>query len=112
MLSVLAVNGGNYLYNLLLGRMLGPEQFADAAILITLLLVLSFLAMTFQLVAAKFAVIFEAQIFNSFTNSLTKYALLFGVILGLSVVAFADQLQTIFNTSSSMMFVIGEFDGW
>ena len=42
MLSVLVVNGGNYLYNLLLGRILGPEKFADAAILVTFLLVLSF----------------------------------------------------------------------
>ena len=30
MLSVLAVNAGNYLYNLILGRVLGPAQFADA----------------------------------------------------------------------------------
>ena len=44
MLSVLIVNGGNYLYNLILGRILGPEQFADAAVLITFLLVLSFVA--------------------------------------------------------------------
>ena len=54
MLSVLAVNAGNYLYNLILGRVLGPTQFADAAVLITFLLVLSFVAMTFQLVTAKF----------------------------------------------------------
>jgi len=42
MITILFVNAGNYLYNLLLGRILGPAQFADAAILITLLLVLSF----------------------------------------------------------------------
>ncbi|GAL74118.1 capsular polysaccharide biosynthesis protein [Nonlabens ulvanivorans] len=59
MLSVLVVNGGNYIYNLVLGRLLGPAQFADAAILITFLLVLSFLAMTFQLVTAKYAVLLE-----------------------------------------------------
>ena len=52
MLSVLAVNAGNYFYNLILGRILGPEQFADAAVLVTFLLVLSFMAMTFQLVTA------------------------------------------------------------
>jgi len=49
MLSGFLVNGGNYLYNLLLGRFLGPSAFSDAAILITFLLVLSFVAMTFQL---------------------------------------------------------------
>ena len=31
--SVLLVNGGNYLYNLMLGRLLGPEAYADAALL-------------------------------------------------------------------------------
>ncbi len=59
MLTILLVNGGNYLYNLLLGRLLGPAQFADAAILITLLLILSFVGMTFQIVTAKYAVLFE-----------------------------------------------------
>ncbi|MFT5077499.1 MAG: hypothetical protein ACI917_000001, partial [Patiriisocius sp.] len=51
-LSSFVVNGGNYLYNLLMGRMLGPEVFADVAILITLLLVISFIAMTFQVVVS------------------------------------------------------------
>jgi len=68
MLSVLAVNGGNYLYNLILGRVLGPTQFADAAVLITFLLVLSFVAMTFQLVTAKFSVLFEQSIFANFIS--------------------------------------------
>ena len=59
MVTILLVNGGNYLYNLILGRMLGPEAFSDAAILITLLLILSFVGMTFQIVTAKYAVLFE-----------------------------------------------------
>ena len=59
MLTILLVNGGNYLYNLILGRLLGPEAFSDAAILITLLLILSFVGMTFQIVAAKYAVLFQ-----------------------------------------------------
>jgi O-antigen/teichoic acid export membrane protein len=63
MFSVLVVNGGNYLYNLILGRLLGPEEFADAAVLITFLLVLSFVAMSFQLMTAKFSVVFENYLF-------------------------------------------------
>jgi hypothetical protein len=59
MVTILLVNGGNYLYNLLLGRMLGPG-FSDAAILITLLLILSFVGMTFQIVTAKYA-LFEGN---------------------------------------------------
>ncbi len=106
MLSVLAVNGGNYLYNLILGRLLGPTEFADAAVLITFLLVLSFAAMTFQLVTAKFSVLFEHQVFKSFIAKVYKNALLVGIIMGLLIVFFASELQSIFNTSSSSMFVV------
>lgn len=106
MLSVLAVNGGNYLYNLILGRLLGPSQFADAAVLITFLLVLSFMAMTFQLVTAKFSVLFENEIFKNFIAKVYKQAFFVGLLLGAIIVACASQLQTLFNTSSSTMFVI------
>ncbi|GAA4230905.1 oligosaccharide flippase family protein [Postechiella marina] len=106
MLSVLAVNGGNYLYNLILGRLLGPEQFADAAVLITFLLVLSFVAMTFQLVTAKFSVIFEANVFTNFISRVYKRASIVGLLCGILIVVFAKQLQLVFNTSTSSMFVI------
>lgn len=106
MLSVLVVNGGNYLYNLILGRLLGPEQFADAAVLITLLLVLSFVAMTFQLVTAKFSVIFENSTFSDFLSRIYQNALIIGVGSGALMVIFSNQLQEVFRTSSSSMFVI------
>ena len=109
MLSVLTVNGGNYLYNLILGRLLGPEQFADAAVLITFLLVLSFVAMTFQLVTAKFSVIFENDILNNFISKIYKNAIIVGIGLGALVIAFSGQLQQLFHTSSSSMFVIFGF---
>tara|TARA_R110002050_G_scaffold281956_2_gene429681 strand:+ start:55653 stop:56906 length:1254 start_codon:yes stop_codon:yes gene_type:complete len=106
MLSVLAVNGGNYLYNLILGRILGPAQFADAAVLITFLLVLSFVAMTFQLVTAKFSVVFENAMFSNFISKVYKNALWVGIALGVLTMVFSNQLQQVFNTSSSSMFVI------
>ncbi|WP_299114515.1 oligosaccharide flippase family protein [uncultured Winogradskyella sp.] len=106
MVSVLVVNGGNYLYNLILGRILGPAQFADAAVLITFLLVLSFIAMTFQLVTAKFSVLFEHSVFKSFITKVYQQALGVGVLLGLLIIVFASQLQEVFNTSSASMFVI------
>ncbi|WP_117885665.1 oligosaccharide flippase family protein [Aureibaculum luteum] len=106
MLSVLVVNGGNYLYNLILGRLLGPAQFADAAVLITFLLVLSFAAMTFQLVTAKFSVLFENQVLKGFISKVYKNALVVGIIMGVLIVVFANQLQNVFNTSSSNMFIV------
>lgn len=106
MISVLLVNGGNYLYNLILGRILGPEKFADAAILITFLLVLSFVAMTFQLVTSKFAVLFESETFQSFVAKIYKNAFTTGIVLGIVIVLFSNSLRAFFNTSSATMFVI------
>ena len=106
MISVIVVNGGNYLYNLILGRILGPEQFADAALLITFLLVLSFIAMTFQLATAKFSVLFEDVIFKSFINIIYKYSTVTGILFGILLIVFSKQLQTLFNTQSSLMFTI------
>ena len=106
MLSVLVVNAGNYFYNLILGRLLGPAQFADAAVLITFLLVLSFIAMTFQLVTAKFSVLFENTVFTSFISNTFKKALIVGLTAGVAIIVFANELQRVFNTSTSSMFII------
>ena len=56
MISTMVVNGGNYGYNMVLGRLLDPAQFSKVGLLVTLLLVASFIAMTFQIVATKFTV--------------------------------------------------------
>ncbi len=109
MISVILVNGGNYLYNLILGRLLGPAKFADAAILITMLLVLSFIAMTFQLVVAKFTVLFEGKTFEYFKQRLMLAAVVTGLAIGLLVVLFSAELQSILKTSSRSMFVIFGF---
>lgn len=106
MIAILFVNAGNYLYNLLLGRILGPTQFADAAILITLLLVLSFVGMTFQVVTAKYAVLFEEKLLNQFLRFIYKNALAFGLLIGFLVIAFSKQLQELFHTRTASMFVI------
>ncbi len=106
MISVLLVNGGNYAYNLILGRILGPAAFADAAVLVTFLLVLSFVAMTFQLVTAKFSVLFEATVFKNFIAKTYKNATFIGLLLGVLIIVFATQLQQVFNTSSATMFVV------
>lgn len=102
--SVLLVNGGNYLYNLILGRLLGPEAFADAALLVTLLLVLSFLGMTFQVATAKFAVLFSDGDWQAVQQMLYKYALGFGMGIGLLLFGFAEHLCMLFQTDSPLMF--------
>ncbi|WP_025741605.1 oligosaccharide flippase family protein [Aquimarina pacifica] len=105
MCSVLIVNAGNYLYNLALGRILGPELFADAALLITFLLIVSFIAMTFQLATAKFSVLFEKEVFTNFVAISYKYASIAGIALGVALIVFAKDLQHMFNTQTHFMFV-------
>ena len=106
MASAFVVNGGNYLYNLALGRVLGPGAFADAAILITLMLVLSFVAMTFQLAVAKFTTEFDHTKQAAFIQRAYKQASRFGVLLGAAIVVFATELQEVFQTESAVMFTI------
>ncbi len=106
MFAILIVNGGNYFYNLLLGRILGPVAFSDAAILITFLLILSFIGMTFQIVTAKYAVLLENEKLQLFLQLTTKYSVFIGIILGAAIMVFSTQLQNIFKTESSAMFLI------
>ncbi len=61
MISSLLVNAGNYALNLCLGRWLGPEVFAEANILATLVMILSFIAVGLQLTVAKYAATFYAE---------------------------------------------------
>lgn len=106
MITSVIVNAGNYLYNLLLGRLLGPERFADAAIMVTLLLVISFAAMTFQLVVTKFTIALEHEIVGTFLRWIVKRAFLVGCVIGAIVVAGSKLMQDFFNTGSSQMFIV------
>ena len=82
-ISTLIVNIGNYGLNLILGRFLGPEEFAAANILTTIVLILSFIALGFQLATAKFVASYKAQELqdkvDSFITWIKKSALIFSV---------------------------------
>ncbi|MGB3776210.1 MAG: sugar isomerase, partial [Leeuwenhoekiella sp.] len=106
MISAMLVNIGNYLYNLALGRMLGPAAFADAAILITFLLILSFLAMTIQLSVAKFTGSFDSEKKDAFIKYARKISLIIGSGVGFLIFIAAGELQQWFQTDSSAMFRI------
>lgn len=106
MVAVMVVNGGNYIYNLMLGRILGPEAFADAALLITLLLILSFLGMTFQIVTTKYAVLLKGRAFVHFLKVVCKCGMATGLVASLGLVLFSNTLQNMFNTQTFLMFMI------
>ncbi|NHN26614.1 oligosaccharide flippase family protein [Flavobacterium jejuense] len=104
MLTMFIVNAGNYAYNLLLGRMLGPNAFADAAILITFLLVLSFVGMTFQIVTTKYSVLLEGDLKNKFIKTISKISIAIGISIGLLFIIFSENLQILLHTETDTMF--------
>jgi O-antigen/teichoic acid export membrane protein len=106
MLSMVFVNGGNYFYNLLLGRVLGPALYADAAILVTFLLVLSFVGMAFQVVTTKFVVVYSGAAAMIFERLMYRVAVLTGVLIGVLIVLSSEFLYVIFKTNSQWMFVV------
>jgi len=104
MLAMFIVNAGNYFYNLVLGRILGPNAFADAAILITFLLVLSFIGMTFQIVTTKYCVTLENGLKNKFIKTIARVSLAIGIAIGILFFIFSKKLQILLNTESDGMF--------
>ena len=48
------VSGLNFLFNVIMARLLGPALFSQAAAIVTLLMLLSCISLSFQLVCAKF----------------------------------------------------------
>lgn len=112
--STTVVNGGNYLFNLLLGRWLGPARFADVSIIITLFLLLTFITAGFQQTAAKFAAVFSADQndgkrdarLNALRSWLNRRSWLVGILVALIVGGGASFWQTFFHTSSPWIFVI------
>lgn len=101
-ISALVVNAGNYFYNVLLGRTVSPEVFAETGLLVTLLLILSFLGMAFQLVTAKYIVEIDSEDKADFQRNLSSVSIVFGGILGLLTFNYAGPLAHFFNLSSSI----------
>lgn len=102
MVSSVLVSGGNYLFNLTMGRTVGPEAFAEVGLIVTALLVLSFLAMTFQIVAMKFSVSYEGQSKEIFTNQMTWIAIIIGSFIMISMMACSSILQHFFHLESAI----------
>jgi O-antigen/teichoic acid export membrane protein len=109
-ISTLIVNAGNYAINLLLGRWLGPSDFSESSLLVTIMLMVSFFALAFQLTAAKYIATFEGdtnqQLQGVFISWLSKKALIVGSILMLFVLILSVFWQDFFQTSSYLPFII------
>ena len=61
MISMTVVNAGNYVYNLIMGRWLGPSLFADLSLIVTLLLIVTFITAPIQMTTARYSAIHTAD---------------------------------------------------
>jgi O-antigen/teichoic acid export membrane protein len=108
--STALVNGGNYLFNLILGRWLGPTEFSDLNLIVTLLLLLSFATSTLGMIAARFAARYDAGgdplALASLRSWLLRISGIAGCIVAALLVAGAPLLKRFFNTESAWPFVI------
>jgi len=110
MLSMTVVNAGNYIYNLIMGRWLGPSLFADLSLIVTLLLVVTFLSAPIQMTAARYSAIHAADGDTKTLASLRRFIWFVSLSLGLALTVFftalAPALKDFFHTQSSLSFVI------
>lgn len=110
LISTTVVNAGNYLYNLILGRWLGPADFSDLSLIVTLMLMVTFITVTLQMTAAKFAAAYSADGDDNLSVALRqwlgKWAWGLGCVLGLLLALGAPLWQSFFRTSSPWPFVI------
>jgi O-antigen/teichoic acid export membrane protein len=108
--SATLVNAGNYLFNLLLGRWLGPAAFADLSLIVTLFLVTSFITAGMQTPAARFSAIFAADHDLQGIADVRRWSAwragLLGVVLGLIFALGAPLWSYFFSTASVLPFVI------
>lgn len=110
LVSTTVVNAGNYAYNLILGRWLGPAAFADASLIVTLFLVITFVTVALQTTTAKFAAVYSAaerpEASAELRHWLGRGAWLVG-LAGLLIFAVgAPFWQAFFHTQSAWPFVL------
>ena len=109
-LAMMLANAGNYLLNIGLGRWLTPAEFADANLMVTLMLVITAAAISLQLIAARFAGMNSARGTDDQTNVLSHWlerrAIIAGIALALVFAAGAPLWRAFFHTESAVPFVI------
>lgn len=110
MLSMTVVNAGNYVYNLIMGRWLGPSLFADLSLIVTLLLIVTFLTAPIQMTAARYSAIHTADGDTKTLASIRRFIWFIALGLGLTLTVFfatlAPLLQKFFHTQSFLSFII------
>jgi len=109
-IAMVLANAGNYLLNVLLGRWLTPAEFADANLMVTLMLLVTAIAVSLQLIGARYAGVDHAagspQRTDLLAGWLERRAGMVGLVLGAVLIIPATMWQEFFKTDSAWPFVI------
>ena len=108
--AMMAANAGNYGLNVLLGRWLGASEFADANLMVTLMLLATAIAISLQLIGSRFASQHSAAGTNERADQLARWleirAAAVGIAVGGGLVVGAPFLSDFFQTASAWPFAI------
>ena len=108
--ATILMNVGNYLLNLILGRLLGPEKFAEVSVIATGVLMLSFLAVGVQLTVAKFTsehyISNESNEVSSFFWWIRKKVCIASIVIGISIIIFSKFIQSYLHFESYLPIII------
>ncbi len=109
-LAMLVANAGNYLLNVFLGRWLTPAEFADANLMVTIMLLVTAIAISLQLMAARFAGINAVNNDPSATvalaQKLQRMAILAGTAVAAALMLGSQWWSEFFNSASAWPFAI------
>jgi len=94
---------GNYAYNVVMARALGPALFSDLVVIVTLLLAVTLVASTLQTTAAKVATEPDAAASQRWMQ---RRAGVIGVAAGALLAVASGALSDFFNASSPWPFII------
>ncbi len=109
-IAINIVNLSNYIYNLIMARMLGPADFSLFASLISIFIILSSLISTIQTVTTKYISNFFAEkdyksISNFFLNSIKRITLICLIFFILFILA-SKQIALFLNTVSPIPIIV------
>lgn len=109
-LSSILVNLGNYAFNIVLGRWMGPQAFSDLSLFTTLGLIASVIVATIQLVSARYAATEIEDLrdghLGHFRHILVRWTFGLGVFLAACLIFSAGELHNLFRTQSYWPFVL------
>jgi O-antigen/teichoic acid export membrane protein len=92
----------NFGYNVAIARLLGPADFGHAAAAVTLLMLVSALTLSFQLVCAKLVARNDsAEARAAVYSGLLRRAWMFGIVLGSAIMLGSQEVASYLNLPSS-----------